>query len=125
VLRGCDAAPAAAVADCYRGFGKQYLGALSGDAPRMIAACQLGDRARATDCLLGGVEYFTDLDWSIEPGVAFCRQVPGESKPRCYETIGARLALANADAEPVRAACREVERAFVAACLAGAGLRES
>jgi hypothetical protein len=125
VLRGCDAAPAAAVADCYRGFGKQYLGALSGDAPRMIEACQMGNAARATDCMLGGVEYFTDLDWSIEPGIAFCRQVPGESKPRCYETIGARLVLANADTEPVRAACRQVESAFVGSCLAGAGLRES
>ncbi|HST62284.1 MAG TPA: hypothetical protein VLK84_26510 [Longimicrobium sp.] len=125
VLRGCDAAPGEAAADCYRGFGKQYLGALSGDAPRMIEACQLGDRARATDCLLGGVEYFTDLDWSIEPGIAFCRQVPGEAKPRCYETIGARLVLAHPAPEPVRAACRQVETAFVGACLAGAGLRES
>jgi hypothetical protein len=125
VLRGCDAAPEMAVADCYRGFGKQFLGALSGDAPRMIAACRLGNPAHATECLMGGVEYFTDLDWSIEPGIAFCRQVPGEAKPRCYETIGARLVLAHAEREPVRAACRQVEPAFVGACLAGAGLRES
>lgn len=122
VLRGCDAAPAAAVADCYRGFGKQFLGALSGDAPRMIAACQLGDATKVTDCLLGGVEYFTDLDWSIEPGIAFCRQVPDGSKPRCYEAIGARLVLAHPDPAPVRAACRQVESAFAGACLAGAGL---
>ncbi|HYW11566.1 MAG TPA: hypothetical protein VE871_06395 [Longimicrobium sp.] len=125
VLRGCDAAPGEAAADCYRGFGKQYLGALSGDAPRMIAACRLGNAARVTDCLLGGAEYFTDLDWSIEPGIAFCRQVPGEAKPRCYETIGARLVLAHPGPEPVRAACRQVETAFVGACLRGAGLRES
>lgn len=123
VLQACDAAGDAA-ADCYRGFGKQFLGLTSGDAPRMIAACQAGDRARATDCLLGGVEYFTDLDWDIEPGVAFCRQVPGEAKPRCYEMIGARLVLAHADEAPVRAACRRVESAFVGACLAGAGMRD-
>lgn len=125
VLAACDAAPAAAVADCYQGFGKQYLGALSGDAPRMITACQQGDRAHVADCLMGGVEYFTDLDWSIEPGVAFCRQVPGEAKPRCYEMIGARLTLAHPDAESVRRGCRQVEAAYVGACLRGAGLRES
>lgn len=124
-LRGCDAAPAAAVRDCYQGFGKQMLGVSSGDVPRMLDACRQGDPAHVTDCLMGGVEYFTDLDWSIEPGVAFCRQVPGESKGRCYEMIGARLTLAHPDPEPVRAACRAVEPAYVRACLAGAGMRES
>jgi hypothetical protein len=39
--------------------------------------------------------------------------------------IGARLALAHPAPEPIRAACRQVESAFVGACLAGAGLRES
>lgn len=124
-LRGCDAAPAAAVRDCYQGFGKQMLGVSSGDVPKMLEACRQGDPAHATDCLMGGVEYFTDLDWRIEPGIAFCRQVPGEAKPRCYEMIGARLTLAHTDPEPVRAACRQVEPAYVRACLAGAGMRES
>ncbi|HEU0300009.1 MAG TPA: hypothetical protein VFR37_11155 [Longimicrobium sp.] len=124
-LRVCDAAPAGAVADCYQGFGKQTLGASSGDVPKMIEACRQGDPAHLTDCLMGGVEYFTDLDWTIEPGIAFCRQVPDTAKPRCYEMIGARLTLAHLDPEPVRAACRQVEPAYVRACLAGAGMRES
>ncbi len=124
-LRGCDTAPAQAVRDCYQGFGKQMLGVSSGDVPRMLQACRQGDPAHATDCLMGGVEYFTDLDWTIEPGIAFCRQVPGEAKPRCYEMIGARLTLAHVDPEPVRAACRQVEPAYVRACLAGAGMQES
>ena len=124
-LRGCDAAPARAVGDCYQGFGKQMLGVSSGDVPRMMEACRQGDPAHATDCLMGGVEYFTDLDWRIEPGIDFCRQVPGEAKPRCYEMIGARLTLAHLDPEPVRAACRQVEPAWVRACLAGAGMREN
>ncbi|HEU4885032.1 MAG TPA: hypothetical protein VFT45_22420 [Longimicrobium sp.] len=123
-LRGCDAAPANAVAACYQGFGKQVLGGTFGDVPRMIAECRKGDPAHATDCLMGGVEYFTDLDWRIEPGIDFCRQVPGDAKPRCYEMIGARLTLAHTDPEPVRAACRAVEPAYVRACLAGAGMRE-
>lgn len=125
VLRGCDTAPAHAVRSCYQGFGKQMLGVSSGDTQRMINACQQGKPEYATDCLMGGVEYFTDLDWNIEPGIAFCRQVPGEAKPRCYEMIGARLVLAHPDPAPVRAACRQVESAYVGACLAGAGLRES
>ncbi|HEX2076337.1 MAG TPA: hypothetical protein VHG08_01475 [Longimicrobium sp.] len=124
-LRGCDDAPAAAVRECYQAFGKQVLGVTSGDVPRMLEACRQGDPARVTDCLMGGVEYFTDLDWNIEPGIAFCRQVPDEAKPRCYEMIGARLTLAHPDPEPVRAACRQVEPAYVRACLAGAGMRES
>ncbi|HEX6040871.1 hypothetical protein [Longimicrobium sp.] len=122
VLRACDAAPAVAVASCYQGTGKQFLGAVSGDAPRMIAACGQGDRAHVADCLMGGVEYFTDLQWTIEPGIDFCRQVPGEARPRCYGMIGERLALAHSAPEPIRAACRQVESAFVAACLRGAGL---
>jgi hypothetical protein len=123
-LRACGAAPAAAVGDCYQGFGKQMLGAFSGDVPKMIEACRQGDPAHATDCLMGGVEYFTDLDWNIEPGIAFCRQVPDEAKPRCYEMIGARLTLAHREPEPVRAACRQVDPAYVRTCLAGAGMQE-
>jgi hypothetical protein len=124
-LRGCDAAPADAVDDCYQGFGKQILGGTFGDVPRMIEECRKGDPAHVTDCLMGGVEYFTDLDWRIEPGIDFCRQVPGEAKARCYEMIGARLTLAHTEPEPVRAACRQVEAAYVRACLTGAGMRES
>lgn len=124
VLRACDAAPAHAVASCYQGTGKQFLGAIGGDAPPMIEACGQGDRARMADCLMGGVEYFTDLQWTIEPGIDFCRQVPGQAKGRCYGMIGERLALAHPTPEPIRAACRQVESAFVAACLRGAALRE-
>lgn len=124
VLRACDGAPAVAVADCYQGTGKQFLGAVGGDAPRMIEACGQGDPARGADCLMGGVEYFTDLRWTIEPGMAFCRQVPEDAKPRCYGMIGERLALAHPAPEPIRAACRQVEPAFAAACLRGAALRE-
>ena len=96
----------------------------TGDVPRMVEACRQGDPDHVTDCLLGGVEYFTDLDWNIEPGIAFCRQVPDGSKPRCYEMIGARLTLAHTDPEPVRAACRQVEPAYVRACQAGSGMPE-
>lgn len=124
-LRGCDDAPAGAVDDCYQGFGKQMLGVTSGDVAKMIETCRQGDPAHLTDCLMGGVEYFTDLDWRIEPGIDYCRQVPDEAKPRCYEMIGARLTLAHVDPEPVRAACRQVEPAYVRACLAGAGMRDS
>ncbi len=123
-LQDCDRAPAGAVEACYQGFGKQMLGVTSGDVPQMLAACRQGDPAHLTDCVMGGVEYFTDLDWNIEPGIAFCRQVPDASKPRCYEMIGARLTLAHTDPAPVRAACRQVEPAHVRACLAGAGMRE-
>lgn len=122
VLRACDAAPAVAVAACYQGTGKQFLGAISGDAPRMIEACGQGSPAHAADCLMGGVEYFTDLEWTIEPGMEFCRQVPADAKPRCYGMIGERLALAHPAPEPIRAACATVEAAFVAACLRGAAL---
>jgi hypothetical protein len=125
VLGVCDTAPANAVRDCYQGFGKQYLGSVRGDARRMIQACQQGNRALATDCLLGGVEYFTDLEWDIAPGIAFCRQVPGEAKPRCYGMVGERLALVHPDQEGAAAACRQVESAFVDACLAGARGRQS
>ncbi|HYR07606.1 MAG TPA: hypothetical protein VEQ60_07550 [Longimicrobium sp.] len=119
VLRACDGAPAAAVRECYRGYGKTFLAARSGDTRGMIRACRGGDRARATDCLLGGVEYFTDLAWTAEPGIAFCRQLSTDAKPACYEMIGARLALIHPDPQPAAAACRTVERGLVEACLAG------
>lgn len=119
VLRACDAAPPDAVDDCYRGFGKQYLGIRSGDSRAMIRACRRGDPTRAADCLLGGAEYWTDLSWTIEPGIAFCLLVPRDAKARCYGLMGQRLALVHPDAERAAAACREVESAFVGACLAG------
>jgi hypothetical protein len=119
VLRACDQAPPEAVRDCYQGFGKQYLGALNGDSPRMIAGCQQGNRAYAADCMLGGVEYFTDLEWSIEPGIAFCAQVPADAKSRCYALIGRRLALVHPERRDAEAACRRIEAGYVPACLAG------
>lgn len=124
VLRACDAAPAAAVRDCYRGFGKQYLGAVDGDAAMMIAGCQQGNRALATDCMLGGVEFFTDLEWTIEPGAAFCAQVPADAKGACYGLIGQRVALVYPAPRQAEAACRRVEAGFVQACLAGAGIAD-
>jgi hypothetical protein len=120
VLRACDAAPTVAVDDCYRGFGKQYLSALRGNVGAMIPACAQGSAAHATDCLLGGVEYLTDLSWDVAPGIALCRQVPGASKPRCYALIGERIALLHADPAAVTAACQAVEPAYVSACLAAA-----
>jgi hypothetical protein len=123
VLRACDQAPAAAVRDCYQGFGKQYLGALGGDVAEMIAGCQQGNRALAADCMLGGVEYFTDIEWTIEPGIEFCAQVPDDAKPKCYDLIGRRLALVHPEPRQAEAACRRVEAAFVPACLAGAAQR--
>ena len=42
--------------------------------------------------MLGGVEYFTDLEWSIEPGIAFCAQGPAAARSRCYGLIGRRRA---------------------------------
>ncbi len=122
VLAACDDAPAVAVRDCYQGFGKQYLGALDGDAAAMIAGCQQGNRALAADCMLGGVEYFTDLEWTLEPGAAFCAQVPADAKPACYGLIGKRAALVHPDPRQAEAACRRVEAGFVRTCLAGAGI---
>lgn len=125
VLAACDGAPAAAVRDCYQGFGKQYLGLMRGQVRPMVTACQAGNRAYTADCLLGGVEYFTDLEWDIAPGIAFCAQVPGEAKGRCYDLIGERLALAHPAPGEAEAACRRVEAPYVAACLSGTRRRDS
>lgn len=119
VLDACDGAPAVAVRDCYQGFGKQYLGAMDGDAGAMIDACRQGNPAYLPDCVLGGVEYFTDLEWTIEPGIAFCAQVPADAKTRCYGLIGRRLGLIHPEPRRAAAACRRVEAPFVPACLAG------
>jgi hypothetical protein len=124
VLRDCDAAPAAAVRDCYQGFGKQYLGAMGGEPEPMIAACTQGNRPYATDCLLGGVEYFTDIEWKIEPGITFCAQVPAASKDRCYGMIGERLALAYPVRGEAEAACQGIEAPHVQACVAGTRRRD-
>jgi len=124
VLRACDAAPASAVRDCYQGFGKQYLGAMGGEPEPMIAACTQRNRAYATDCLLGGVEYFTDIEWKIEPGIAFCARVPAASKDRCYTMIGERLALAHPARGEAEAACQRIEAPYVQACMAGTRRRD-
>ncbi|HEU0302014.1 MAG TPA: hypothetical protein VFR37_21340 [Longimicrobium sp.] len=122
VLDACDGAPAAAVADCYQGFGKQYLGAVDGDAGEMIDACRQGDPAYVADCLMGGVEYFTDLEWTMEPGIAFCRQVPRGAKSRCYRMIGERIALLHPAVDARASACRAVEPPYIDACIATAGI---
>jgi hypothetical protein len=124
VLAACDKAPAAAVPACYQGFGKQYLGAMQGEVPPMIAACQAGNRAYTADCLMGGVEYFTDIEWNIEPGITFCAQVPAAAKDRCYTMIGERLALAHPARGAAEAACRRVEAPYVQACIAGTRTRD-
>jgi hypothetical protein len=122
VLDACDAAPAAGVRDCYQGFGKQYLGAMDGDAAAMIGACQQGDPAFAADCMMGGVEYFTDLEWTMEPGIAFCAQVPADARPRCYGMIGERVALLHPTANARASACARVESPYLDICMAAAGI---
>jgi hypothetical protein len=122
VLDACDGAPPAAVRDCYQGFGKQYLGAMDGDAGAMIDACRQGNAAYVADCLMGGVEYFTDLEWTMEPGIVFCRQVPAEAKPRCYGMIGERAALLHPTANARAAACARVESPYPDVCMAAAGI---
>jgi hypothetical protein len=124
VLAACDAAPADAVRECYQGFGKQYLGAMGGNVSPMIAACQAGNRVYSADCLMGGVEYFTDIEWNIEPGITFCAQVPAAAKDRCYTMIGERLALAHPARRDAEAACRRVEAPYVRACIAGTRTRD-
>jgi hypothetical protein len=119
VLRACDRAPAGAVDDCYRGFGKVYMGASSQDMRGTVRACGRGDGAHATDCLLGGVEFLTDLEWTAEPGIAFCARVPADAKAACYGLVGARLALIHPTAEGAASACARVERGMTPACLAG------
>lgn len=119
VLTACDAAPAAAVRDCYQGFGKQYLGATRGDVGMMIDACQARNRAYTADCLMGGVEYFTDIEWNVAPGIEFCARVPAQAKDRCYTMIGERLALAHPAPGDAESRCRQVESPYVQACVTG------
>jgi hypothetical protein len=119
-LNACREAPAASIASCYQGFGKQSMGWFSWSFPRVIATCKDAASHQA-DCLAGGVEALIDLTLTADRAATFCAAVPAALQPSCFTDIGTRMAnIRSTPADAERDCAAAGKTVFVDACLQGA-----
>jgi hypothetical protein len=116
-LHLCDKALGAAVATCYRGFGKQSTGWYSDHAADIVKTCETATPPHVSDCLAGAVEAYVDYVWTPDRAIEFCRAVPSAAKAGCYGEIGARMGLIRTDSSSVSRDCGRAESSYAAVCL--------
>jgi hypothetical protein len=120
VVRACDRAPAAAIAGCFRGLGKQTIGRMPEHTDDLVRVCRQAGAAHTGDCLAGAVEFFVDQEWKADGALAFCARLPSPEKPGCYRAVGERIAWIDPAPAAIHAACAPAGDPYAAACVAAA-----
>jgi hypothetical protein len=121
VVRGCDQAPAASQAACFRGLGKQTMGWMPEKPDSVMHICRTAGAAHTGDCIAGAVEYFVDREWKADRAFAFCAKVPAAEKDGCYRAVGERVAWIDPAPDAIRSACAAAGApAYAATCVSAA-----
>jgi len=120
VVRACDRAPAAAIAGCFRGLGKQTIGRMPEHTGELVRVCRQAGAAHTGDCLAGAVEFFVDQEWKADTALAFCTRLPSTEKDGCYRAVGERVAWIDPSPAAIRSACGRAEAPYAAACVSAA-----
>jgi len=116
-LAECDDAPSNAVAACYWGFGKQSAGLYPDQPDRIASACREGKSNRGADCRAGAVAYYTDVSWTADGAVSFCRILKPNEKNDCYDALGVAMRAMQPDNGSLERECRKSEAVYVARCI--------
>jgi hypothetical protein len=116
-LAECDSAPPSAVGACYWGFGKQSAGLYPEQPARIAKACREGKSNRGAECRAGAVAYYTDVSWTADGAVSFCRSVEPDEKNDCYGALGVAMRAMQSDTGSFERECRKSEPVYVARCI--------
>jgi hypothetical protein len=118
--RECENAPADEVRTCFVSLGRDANSYGRGVHEKVIELCSQAPAARRAWCFVGAVKNMMDVTARIEDGVAFCRKLPGDSKPACYRAVGQHVWVLVPDDPGRERACQTVERGYLAECREGA-----
>jgi hypothetical protein len=119
ILAGCETAPAASLAICYGGIGKQSMGWFNWDFKRVISMCGTAG-AHEADCLAGGVDLLIDFTVTADRALAFCRATPEGLRGSCFARVGARMSRIRSEQAEIALDCSHAaDRAYVDACIRG------
>jgi len=114
------------VASCYSGLGRNASGAAAFQFAGIRRRCDLSSDYGKSFCYQGAVRHLAYAPSELPRGVAFCRSLPeGETRARCWDGIGLQVSGFFADLAAREKACQSDLPGDVAACLEGAGARQS
>ncbi|MGQ0713836.1 MAG: hypothetical protein ACT4PJ_08890 [Gemmatimonadaceae bacterium] len=115
LVRTCESASEALRTECYRGIGKQGSGWWD-DQQRVARLCADVPTTGEPACVAGAVESYLDEMWTADRAISFCGTVSPNVKPRCYEVLGARLALMHVDPAAVERDCARSDPDYAVTC---------
>ncbi|HEX6913114.1 MAG TPA: hypothetical protein VF142_22075 [Longimicrobium sp.] len=124
----CDRAPSRFAATCFMSLGRDITAFAAQQHQRTIDMCMRagvnagGGRGRQW-CYVGAVQTLMNQSADSEPGMRFCRLLPGaDDKRECYRVVGEMVATLVPGTDQRSDRCRLAENEFVATCRRGAGI---
>jgi len=115
----CAQAPAASMASCHHGLGKQSTGWFEGEAD-VLGVCRMGVARYLGACVAGAAESYIDDTWTPGRALGLCRMAPNDAKDACYAMVGARMALIHDGDAALARDCAGAEPEYVDVCRRGA-----
>ena len=119
----CEEAPEHYRRTCHASLGRDASGFASRDTKKLIQLCEQDRTPNGEYCYVGATKAV--IDWAGEPadGLEFCSAVKDRmGQLRCYQGVGAQIAIIVPDDEEGRALCARAEGDNRDACLWGASL---
>jgi hypothetical protein len=74
---------------CYHGMGRQLSGQIGRGVDTLVSMCTSGKSDQYhSDCLRGLVMTHVNRDRDMDRGIRFCKAIPEQFKPDCYDAMG-------------------------------------
>ncbi len=120
--RQCERTPQAYRNTCWVSLGRDANSGGRGSHERAIAYCTAAPEVGQPFCIVGVVKNVVDVTADPRDGLSFCRTVPDNTKPACFNAVGQQIALLQPTMPGREQACRAAASGYVPECRRGAGL---
>ena len=120
--RQCERTPQAYRNICWVSLGRDANSWGRGSRESAIAYCTAAPEAGQPFCIVGVVKNIVDVTADPRDGLSFCRTVPDNTKPACFNAVGQQIALLQPTTPGREQACRAAAAGYVPECRRGAGL---
>jgi hypothetical protein len=118
----CQTAPAELQRTCFISLGRDANSWARGSQQRAVQYCGQAPGVGQPYCIVGVVKNVVDVTADYRDGLNFCKLVPDNSKPACYQAVGQQIAILDSSREGRERACGVAARGYVAECRRGANL---
>jgi len=110
------------VSTCFQSYGRDASGFTQQNPPRILRLCGIaGSGSHEDNCVYGAARDLTANDANGKRAAQLCNLGPARVRTRCFTGIGTILGGFSPSAAAHRAACAELTKTFLQACLRGAG----